>query len=264
MRRAHALLLPLLACASLPAGAHASQTTKLHVAFTPERLGHGTSMKIELQITAPPGSLPSPLTELDLRYPNSLGMTDGGLGLETCSQARIELTGSKGCPSASRIGGGSALVEIPLGPKIIREDASISILRVPEEGKHLAMLFYAAGKSPVDAQISLPALILPASAPYERIHIGVPLVPSFPGAQVALVRLSITLGPRSLTYYERADGKVLSYHPQGVLLPRRCPRAGFAFSAYFTFLDGSHSRSSSTVPCPTPHSGRPRARSAPR
>jgi hypothetical protein len=250
MRRARVLLLPLLACASLPAGAHASQTTKLHVAFSPERLGEGTSMEVEVQIATPSGGLPSPLTELDLRYPSSLGMTDGGLGLETCTQAQIELAGPWGCPSDSRLGVGRALVEIPLGPKIIRESASIAILRLPEEGGHLAMLFYASGQSPVDARISLPGLILPASAPYERIHIGVPLVPSFPGAQVALVRLSLTLGPHDLTYYERSNGKVISYHPQGVLLPHHCPRGGFTFSAHFTFLEGSPTSSSSTVPCP--------------
>jgi hypothetical protein len=67
----------------------------------------------------------------------------------------------------------------------------------------------------------------------------VPLVASLPeGPAVAVVRVHVTLGGR-LTYYERAHGKLLAYHPRGIVLPRRCPHGGFRFAANFGFLDGT-------------------------
>ncbi|HEY2768057.1 MAG TPA: hypothetical protein VGI76_07350 [Solirubrobacteraceae bacterium] len=66
-----------------------------------------------------------------------------------------------------------------------------------------------------------------------------PLVASLPeGPAVAVVRVHVTLGGR-LTYYERAHGKLLAYHPRGIVLPRRCPHGGFRFAANFGFLDGT-------------------------
>jgi len=58
-----------------------------------------------------------------------------------------------------------------------------------------------------------------------------------------------TLGPLGLTYYEDIHGKRVGYKPRGILLPRRCPRGGFAFSASFAFLDGSHTAALTSVPC---------------
>jgi hypothetical protein len=79
----------------------------------------------------------------------------------------------------------------------------------------------------------------------------VPLVPSLPEApDVAVVQLHATFGPKDLTYYEREHGKLVAYHPKGILLPNTCPHGGFAFSASFTFLDGSHTTAQTRVPCP--------------
>lgn len=169
----------------------------------------------------------------------------------------LEDLGPPGCPADSWIGLGSALAEIPVGPEIIRESAEVAIVRAPRQDGQYALLFYASAETPVNAQLVFPGQLLPAPnharlhTNRARLHIDVPLVPSLPeGPNVAIVALHATLGPRGLTYHERVAGKLISYHPTGILLPAHCPPAGFPFTATLTFEDHSHASSSTTVPCP--------------
>jgi hypothetical protein len=75
-------------------------------------------------------------------------------------------------------------------------------------------------------------------------------VPGIPeGPDVAVVRVRVQVGG-NLTYYERRHGHRLAYRPQGVLLPRRCPKGGLLFGATFSFLDGTQSQAQTAVRCP--------------
>ncbi len=252
MRRTRALLAALLACACLPATAHARQSVRLHATLTPERLGQGTTIGFGFQITAPAGRVPSPLTAIDVSYPNDLAIALSEIGLATCTPATLEESGPEGCPANSRMGYGTALAEIPIGPEIVHETAHVTLIRAPAHDGHLALLFYAAGEVPVWAPVTFPGFLLPASAPFGgRIDINVPLIPSLPGGpDVAVTQLRSTLGPQHLTYYEHTHGRWKGYHPAGILLPNSCPHGGFPFAATLTFLDGSHASAHTTVPCP--------------
>jgi hypothetical protein len=240
--------------------AGATQSVTLHATLTPERLGHGTTVGFGFDIAAPIGLVPPPLTELDVRYPRGVGIALSGLGIASCTADRLEAWGPEGCPANSFMGYGTALAEIQIGPEIIRESAEVIVFQAPVRNGRLAMLFYASGRTPVDASIVFPALLLPAPPPFGGlVHIDVPLVPSLPGApDVAVVRVRSTIGPQHLTYYRRAHGKLVPYKPPGILLPDRCPRGGFPFAASFTFQDGSHASARTAVPCP-----RSRSRSGP-
>jgi hypothetical protein len=250
VRRALQLIASLSALAFIPAAAHAAQATKLHVSFTPNRLGQGTTVNISVKINAPAGGVPSPLTGLDLSYPSDLGFDVSGLGLATCSQTRLHNTGPKGCPPDSIMGRGNALAEVPFGPEIVEEAANVTIVRAPQEGG-LALLFYADSKTPVSGPIVFSGLLQPGPGNEESIHVNVPLVPSLPGApDIALVELNATLGPRGLTYYETSHGQRVAYKPQGVLLPNKCPAGGFHFNAAFAFADGTQTNAHADVPCP--------------
>jgi hypothetical protein len=225
--------------------------TKLHVTFTPDRLGAATTVEFTIQIKAPANAIPSPLTALDMSYPGNLGITTSGLGLATCTETILEYLGPEGCPADSRMGQGSALAEIPIGPAIDRETAEVAIFRTPERNGQLSILFYANAPSPLSAQAVLPGQLLP-EPDQGHLTIEVPLITSLPGGpNVAIIRLHATLGPRGLTYYEHIHNKFLSYHPNGILLPDRCPHGGFPFTASLTFEDGSHTSTSTTVPCST-------------
>jgi hypothetical protein len=245
----------LLACACLPAAARAArpaQSARLTATLTPEHLGQGTTIGFNLRIITPGGRLPPPLTVVDLRYPQDLGVATSGLGLDTCAPALLEAAGPSGCPSDSVMGIGSAVAEIPVGPEIVSETAPVTIFRAPTENGQIAMVLYANGATPVDAQILLPSLLLPATAPFGgRVKIDVPLVPSLPDSpDVAVVRLTTTLGPLGITYYEREHGRTVAYHPRGLQLPDSCPRGGFQFAAELGFVGGGRATARAVVPCP--------------
>lgn len=66
------------------------------------------------------------------------------------------------------MGYGSALAEVPIGSEGVREGASITVFRAPDQEGHLAMFFYPESISPVLAQLVLPGLLLPARTPVRR------------------------------------------------------------------------------------------------
>jgi hypothetical protein len=252
-----AILALVLACtcvwACLPASATATtQKARLTATLTPEHLGEGTTIGFNLRILTAAGEIPPPLTLVELRYPQDLGIATSGLGLGTCAPALLEAVGPEGCPADSVMGIGSAVAEIPVGPEIVHETAPVTIFRAPTENGQIAMVLYANGANPVEAQILLPSLLLPASAPFGgSVRIRVPLVPSLPETpDVAVVRLTTTLGPLGITYYERKHGHVVGYRPRGLQLPNSCPRGGFPFAAQLGFVDGTSASAQARVACP--------------
>jgi hypothetical protein len=247
------LLTTIILCASLPATASALQSVRLHATFTPEHLGHSTTVGFAFKITAPGNRVPSPLTGIEINYPVELGFALSELGLANCSKTALEIFGPQGCPVNSLMGYGMALAEIPIGPLIVRETVKVDVFRTTNHEKHLALLIYAAGITPVYAQIVFPAVILPAPAPFGgRLDMHIPLVPSLPGApDVAVVQFKSTLGPQHLSYNERVHGRIIKYKPKGIPLPSNCPHGGFPFLAEFRFMDGSNAMSNTTVPCPS-------------
>jgi hypothetical protein len=47
---------------------------------------------------------------------------------------------------------------------------------------------------------------------------------------VSISEIQLGLGPESLTYSEMLAGKLVHYIPEGITLPKRCPRGGFPFA----------------------------------
>jgi hypothetical protein len=256
VRAAASLAVGLLALAAtsaaLPCSAGAAaQSVHLAVSLTPEHLGRGTTIGIGFQIDGPASSIPSPVRAIHLRYPENLGIALSGLGIETCTAATLEALGPSGCPPDSVMGRGSALGEIPFGPEIVREGATVTIVRAEDENGHIALLFDVQGISPVAANLVFPGVLLPARPPFGgELSISVPLVPSLPEApDVAVVRLQATIGPDGLTYFEDIHGAITPYVPRGVLLPDSCPRGGFPFDSTLVFQNGTRSRVRARVPC---------------
>ncbi len=232
--------------------ASAGAVVRLSAALRPEHLGRDTTIEFGFTVTARNGQAPSPLTGIDLYYSANLGLATSGLGLETCTAAILELVGPEGCPSQSQMGYGTATVEVPFGPLLLHEAATTTIFMAPLHDGRLGLLFFAAGATPVSAEIVFPGLVLPAHGPFGGdLATTVPLVPTLPGApNAALVKLATTIGPLGITYYECIRGQYRPYHPKGIVLPRTCPHGGFQFAAHLSFEDGSHAEAHTAVPCP--------------
>ncbi len=249
-----AVLLGLcLPAGALPAGARAAPPgASLSAAFTPERLGQRSTLDFGFSFSTPPGQVPPPLTQIELRYPDNLGIALSGLGLTTCTGQTLETSGPARCPPNSVMGYGVALTGVVLGSTTITESAPITILRSPDQEGHLAVLFSAEGTTPVDTRIVFPGLLLPAPAPFGGlVSVGVPLVPTLPGAPyISVMQLHATIGPENVTYYEQAGGTTLAYRPKGILLPAGCPPGGFPFAAEFSLSNGSHASARTAAPCP--------------
>jgi hypothetical protein len=254
--RAIAFIAALLLCACLPAAAaqaKARQSVRLRATLSPEVLGHDTTLGFDIAIRAPHGRVPSPALGIALRYPNDLGIALSGLGLDTCRQSALEVFGLRACPPNSIMGSGAATVEIPVGPTVVRETTKLTIVRAPVSAGRFALIFFADGSSPVQAQIALPAFLLAANRPFGgKVDIHVPLVPSLPNSpDVALVHLHARIGPEHLTYYERVHGRTIAFRPRGIQLPKSCPAGGFPFAATFAFSDGTRKTARTSTPCPS-------------
>lgn len=241
-----------LLCAALAGAAQAATTATLSASFVPERLGQRTTLDFGFAFSAPHGQVPPPLTQIELRYPGNLGIALSGLGLATCTAATLEASGPPGCASDAVMGRGHALTGIVLGATTITEAAPITIVRAPDKKGRIGLLFYSEGTTPVNTRIVFPGVLLPASAPFGGlVSIGVPLVPTLPGAPyISVIHLHATLGPIGVTYYEHVDGHTLAYTPKGILLPPTCPHHGFPFAAEFRFVDGTHADAGTAIPCP--------------
>lgn len=243
----------------------ANQSARLSAQLTPEHLGRSTTIGVSFAIEDRVDRVPPPLQTVEIRYPANFGIALSGLGVESCTAQTLETLGPPGCPPNSLMGHGTAFGEIPFGPTIVHETAAVTIVRAEDQNGRIALLFDAQGISPVDANLVFGGIVLPTRPPYGGdIRISVPLVPSLPEApDVAVVALQATIGPVGLTYYERVHGTSVPYSPRGIVLPGRCPRAGFPFATAIAFVGGSRASAYTHVRCParSAHRGRSRARS---
>jgi hypothetical protein len=243
---ATALAAPTAAAPPAVSTATATQAASIEAGFAPERLGAATTVSLGFQIA--PGEAPSGLAAMQLAYPRDLGLATSGLGVAPCQPAALEDFGIHACPADSKMGSGTAEVEIPLGPSVVTESVALTLFAGASPDGYLHVLVYAVGARPVEAQVVLSGVLLPG-----RLSVTVPPIPSLPQApDVILTRMRLTLGGR-LTYYERVHGRSVAYHPPGVGLPDSCPRGGFPFAATFAFIDGSRALASTAVPCPRHH-----------
>jgi hypothetical protein len=141
------------------------------------------------------------------------------------------------------LGTGNAFVEIPLGKEAAHETANIQMLMGPSRGGALVVLFYAQALNPIPAELVFQGELMTGSEVLGgSLAIAVPLIASIPDA------LPVSI----LTYYRRAHGRRVAFHPSGIAIPTRCPAGGFTFSGNFSFADGTSVVAQSTVPCPKP------------
>ncbi len=244
----------MLGCLLAPSAAQAvSERASLYASFAPDELGAPTTITFGFHLSTSEGTAPPPLTSMDLQMPAGVGYATTTLGLALCNPAALLAKGIAGCPANSRLGYGSALVEVPFGTGSGHEIPEVQAVAGPSETGNTVVLFYANGLYPVAAQLTFSGEVLPDNGRYgSQLETNVPLVTSVPGGpDVSIVSVTSTIGPSHLVYYRRVHGRRVAFHPRGVAVPARCPHGGFPFAAQFTFEDGSSTSAQTTVPCPS-------------
>lgn len=245
-----AMLLALAAGSAL-----AVPKVTLHAGFSPERLGQSTTVNLRIQVAPGAEPIPPPLVRAEVRYPAGLDPQLSGLGLDACTAVTLETSGVDACPPNSVMGEGQAIAEFLIAHRIVRELARITAVRTAEQDGHLTMLMYIYDETAISAQLILTGRLLPAGGPFAGLlDINVPLLHSLPGTpDVSVAEIQLSLGPETLTYSEQVAGKIVHYIPEGITLPRHCPRGGFPFAVTLGFVDGTHANATRKVPCPSRH-----------
>lgn len=255
----------LAAFLSASSTAKASQVVKLRASFSPDRLGASTTIRLGFNISSTAGATPSPVTDVQIELPAGMGLGTTDLGEATCNPARLLEFGPEGCSPNSRMGVGSAMVEIPIAfAESPKYHAFVTVyMGVPKE-EHTTLLIYAETRTPVYGQYLFPSELLPTTGIYgAEIHTAMPLIPTWPeGPPAVIVHMETTLGPSHLTYFTRRHGKIVPYAPEGMAVPERCPRGGFPFRAIYHFDDGSTTSATTKVSCPRGSTPKRRRRGA--
>ena len=161
----------LLACVSRAVAAPASEQATLHASFSPDRLGVSTTISFGFHLQSTEGLAPPPLQSVVLFMPAGMNYTLTTLGLATCEPAVLQAQGVKGCSPNSRLGSGSAIVEVPFGTGSGHEIPEIQAVSGPSRSGNLVVLFYANGQTPVFAQLEFSGEVLPDSGAFgSQLH----------------------------------------------------------------------------------------------
>jgi len=228
------------------------RSVSLHASLSPERLGRPSTIAVHFAVVAPPGQVPSPVTGMALMLPAGLSVSTSELGLATCRPSQLSSNPIHGCPGNSQIGMGHATAVVAFGTSLVSERVKIALYSGPLQDGDPLVLASASGKHPVIADIVFGGRILSVPKPFgSALDLTLPIVPGLPGGpDVALVSMTTTLGPRGITYTETVRGKLIRFHPRGIVLPTRCPQGGFPFSLQLSFADGTSAASKVRVRCP--------------
>ncbi|MDQ6810296.1 MAG: hypothetical protein M3Z95_00160 [Actinomycetota bacterium] len=229
----------------------AAPIAKLAASFAPDRLGAPTTVTFVLNVDPPAEAAPPPLSQIDFSYPGNLGFVTSGLGLAACDPGKLQAEGGQVCPANSRMGGGSATVEVGFGVESVAEHVVLELFAAPSADGYVHLAILARGKEPVEARIVITGVLLAG-----HLQISVPVIPGLPGGpDVAITQIRASLGG-ALRYYEQVRGRLVAYRPKGIGLPDTCPRGGWRLGARLAFQNGQHSQAGAVVSCPRRRSRR--------
>jgi hypothetical protein len=250
VRRALVAILLGCVCAALAGIAWAGDVLIVKEAFTPDRLGAVTNLSITASFTSRADVPPAPVSRLTLYGPAGLRIQAQGAG--TCTEAVLIQRGPPGCPADSRVGfgGGVAVLAFPSG--LVREPFALDFFFAASERRHLRLLAYASGTSPVAVGLVVTVKEISAPRPYGLgFSVQVPQVSTIPGAAYASVESAFaTLGASNVAYFKTVHGRRMLVHVKGLIVPRTCPAGGFPTRGTVEFANGVTFTVNPAIPCP--------------
>jgi len=210
--------------------------------LSPDRLDAKGALTFTIRYAGGELGVPSPVRRAVLRLP--AGLTLEIPSLRSCSTARLEARGARGCPRQSEIGTGHALVEANLGAQPITETATLrAFLGPPTENLQPTFEILGQGYTPIGQEMVLTATALADRPPYgEQLVMSIPPIPSIPPEPDASISsFSLTIG---------SDSPHRPRDANTILIPSSCPAGGFPFAAEFTYADGTVGSALARIACP--------------
>lgn len=210
-------------------------------ALSPDRLAARGAVSMDVDFAGTGAAVPSALRRMTLRLP--AGFTLDVPHLHSCSAAVLRAHGAGGCPAASELGRGRALVAADLGSRPLTESISLWLFLGPLRNLQPTVEVYGQGLTPFDKRVVFAGSVQSDAAPYgERLVVSVPPVTTLPAEpDASILELSLTVGAA-------ASRRVAAQNT--VVVPSICPAGGFPFAGEFSYADGSTSSTGTTIPCP--------------
>jgi hypothetical protein len=220
--------------------ARAETSATIALSLSPDRLGARAQLTFTINFAGGEGGVPSPLVRTVLKFPAGLSLDIPNL--RSCSPARLQTRGVRGCPAQSRIGGGHAIVEAYLGSQLTVESVTLWAFLGPLRNLQGTVEIFGEGYAPLGEQMVLSANGLSEPAPYgEGLELSLPPISTVPpGSNASVVTFTLAIGASAHR----------NVNANTVLVPSRCPAGGFPFAAEFSYVDGSSGHALATVPCP--------------
>jgi len=213
-------------------------------------------LTIKAGVTNSLGGIPSPLTQLDIDIPP--GVTYNFNTTPVCSVNTI--TAATGtippvCPTGSKIGSGTGVVQAVLGSAAITEPVILDIYLLQRSPVKYEV--WSNGVTPIAETLTFPGTFTPTAAPYaEKISVPIPPIPTVPGgpdASVTSLDFSVG-GNHTVTTTKTKHGKKSVTHKTVGLfdLPKNCtgPSVTLPYAASASFADGSTVPITGKVACP--------------
>jgi hypothetical protein len=237
------------ACLIGAALAWASETFTVSTHFTPYKLGAPANLSAST-VFSTGGPVPTPITNVLAYGPAGLTVNVNGAG--TCEKAVLERDGPSGCPADSRIGFGGGIGLVEIAKEQVKEPFTADFFLAPRENGYMAFFVYIKAVSPVSIELVLTAKEVQGPKPYGYgVTLEIPPIPTLPGAAYASTESAyFTFGSQHVAYYHTIHGKQTLVHVKGLIIPKSCPKSGFPFKVTISFIDGTQSTDSYTMPCP--------------
>jgi hypothetical protein len=248
------LIVAALVCATAlltASQAAAEETVSITEAgFSPDQLGAPTSAFGNATIGSTNLPVPSPITHVNVFGP--AGLTLNLQGTTTCSRAQLERVGPQACPANSKAGTGGGEGAYELAHEIINEAYTLDFFLEDNQPGHVSLLIFLRGSTPVSIEVVFTGTVIQGPPPYGLgFSVNVPLIKVLPEASDAsATTASLSLGAHNATYYKTVHGKRKLFHVKGIILPKKCPHAGWPVASQFSFEDGSTVMAKRTIPCP--------------
>jgi hypothetical protein len=240
--RAWAIPAALGACCTVFVGSVRAETSATITArLSTSRLEGRGAVSFRVQFTDPVGGVPAPVSRMVLRFP--AGLTLEVPHLHSCSLTRLRAHGPGGCPAASALGRGHALVEAHLGSQITRENIALWMFLGPLHNLQPTVVILGRGYTPFEQTVVFAGSLSTDIAPYgERLEMPIPPMTTLPlEPDASIVTLSLTVG--SEKPHRKRDQNT-------VVVPSHCPLGGFPVAGEFAYADGASGVAASAIPCP--------------